>query len=225
MQALAAREAMMEAKKELIKLYFTHIEGKLEKIRDISKISEEEALMLCCCHIEALGARQYREIEYVNPPRKALANYSKSAVFTEILVRYSSYDFWDKIHPIGLLGLMPKIFNNNYQDYVIALSEIGYELREKEFVIDHVKNLFENSVQKEWFNKHIHKGTIGNIAYSKVRSEIVHNISHQPITFLAKWQGKDLPDIDFILMERCLSNIIDQLKAVSFHTGTFWWEQ
>lgn len=215
----------MEVKKKLIEVYFLHLEDKLEKIKEISKISEEDALMLCCCTIETLGARKYQEIDYIDPPRKALANYSKSAAFTEILTQYSGYTFWDKIHPIGLLEFMPKIFNNNYQDYMVALSEIGYELREKEFVIEYVKDLFENSKQKEWFEKHSHKGTVGNIAYSKVRSEIVHNISHEPITFLAKWKNEALPDIDFPLMEKCLSTIIEGLKADSYKLETFWWEQ
>lgn len=215
----------MAAREELIKLYFNHLDNKLEKIREISKISEEESLMLCCCYTEALGVRQYQAIDYIDPPRKAIPYFSKSAAFTEILAQLSGYDFWDKIHPLGLLDYMPKMFNNAYQEYMIALNEIGYELREKEFIIEHVYKLFENKNQKDWFETHIHKGTIGNLTYSKVRSEIVHNITHEPIKYLATWKGCQLPEINYELMENCLSNIIVNLKSVSLEKNTFWWEQ
>lgn len=215
----------MDARHSLIEAYFKHLESKLETIRAISEISEEEALMLCCCHLEALGARQYQEVEYTDPPRKAILNYSKSAAFTKVLAEHSRYSFWDKIHPIGLLSYLPKLFDPDMQDYMIALGEIGYELREEDFVIKAVSHLFRNSKQREWFENHCHKGSLGNIAYSKVRSEIVHNITHQPISFDAKWQGERLPDIEYSLMIECLENVISSLKASSLETRRFWWEQ
>lgn len=215
----------MDARIILIEAYFKHLESKLEIIRAIAEISEEQALMLCCCHLEALGARQYQEAKYTDPPRKAIPNYSKSAAFTRVLAEHSGYGFWNKIHPIGLLSYLPKIFDPDMRDYRIALVEIGYELREEDFVTEAILHFFRNSKQREWFENHCHKGNLGNIAYSKVRSEIVHNITHQPISFAAKWQGERLPDIDYGLMIECLENVISSLKAISLETRRFWWKQ
>ena len=215
----------MDARYSFIDAYFRHLESKLRTIQAISEVSEEEALMLCCCHLEALGARQYQEIEYTDPPRKAIPNYSKSAAFTKILAEHSGYGFWDKIHPLGLLSYLPRMFDPNIQDYMVALGEIGYELREEGFVVQSVLGLCRNSKQREWFKKHSHKGSVGFIAYSRVRSEIVHNITHQPICFEARWQGEKIPDIDYHLMVECLGNVIGGLKNISFETRKFWWEQ
>mgnify|MGYP006948914139 CR=1 FL=1 len=201
------------------------MEEKLSNAQKLSKHYPEEALLLCCCYIEAIGVRQYREIDYVVPPRKQILNFSKSKAFTEILTKYSGITFWDKIHPIGLLEYLPKSFNNNYQGFMLVLQRIGSELRESEYVIGQMKTEIENREQLEWLEKHIHKGSIGNIAYTKVRSELVHNITHQQISFRATWEGKRIPDIDFLLMHKCLKSIIHKLKNKSLEENTFWWEQ
>jgi hypothetical protein len=202
-------------------VYLKHLEFKLEKIREISKISEEEALALCCCYIEAIGSKRY---ELANQGIERAARYSKSAAFTDTLVNFSGYDFWDKIHPVALLGCLPKIFDKNYDEYVVKLSEIGDSVRDADFIRDHVEKLFLNSKQREWFANHTHKGSIGSLAYSKVRCEIVHNISHEPIAFLAPHNELKLPDIDYELMENSLANIIKNLKQLSIEHKKLWWE-
>ncbi|NBI54689.1 hypothetical protein [Photobacterium alginatilyticum] len=201
-------------------VYLKHLELKLEKIREISKISEEEALALCCCYIEAIGSKRY---ELANQGKRG-GRYSKTAAFTDTLVNFSGYDFWDKIHPIALLGYLPEIFDKNYDEYVVELNEIGDSVREPDFVRAHIEKLYLNSEQRKWVKKHIRKASIASLAYSKVRCEIVHNISHQPISFLASHNVNKLPDIDFKLMDSCLTNIIDNLRQLSIEHKKVWWE-
>ncbi|EJL6784201.1 hypothetical protein NMR91_003094 [Vibrio alginolyticus] len=205
-------------------VYLKHLELKLAIIRDISKVSEEEALVLCCCYIEAIGSKKHQLSEPVDGERKRTQRYSKSAAFTDTLVKYSGYDFWDKVHPIALVEVLPPIFDDNYEDYLYRLAEIGGAIREAEFVIEHVKDLFTNARQRDWFEKHIHKGSLGNIAYSRVRSEIVHNVSHESFSFLATWKGEAIPDIDYTLMEECLTNIVGNLRKLSIEHKKLWWE-
>ncbi|EJE8156859.1 hypothetical protein M5103_004617 [Vibrio alginolyticus] len=205
-------------------VYLKHLELKLSNIQDISKVSEEEALVLCCCYIEAIGSKKHQLSEPVEGERKRTQRYSKSAAFTDTLVKYSGYDFWDKVHPIALVDLLPPIFDSNYEDYLYRLAEIGDAIREAEFVVEHVEDLFVNTKQREWFKNHIHKGSLGSIAYSRVRSEIVHNVSHEPFSFLATWQGEAIPDIDYKLMEGCLTNVIRNLRKLSIEQNKLWWE-
>ncbi|ELE8118399.1 hypothetical protein RB980_000990 [Vibrio fluvialis] len=205
-------------------VYLKHLEIKLANIRDISKVSEEEALVLCCCYIEAIGSKKHQLSEPFDGGRKRKRQYSKSAAFTDTLVKYSGYDYWDKVHPIALVDLLPPIFDSNFEDYLHRLAEIGDVIRDAEFVIEHVKDLFVNAKQREWFENHIHKGNLGSIAYSKVRSEIVHNVSHEPFSFSATWQGEVIPDIDYKLMEQCLTNIIGNLRKLSINQKALWWE-
>ncbi|KAB0462028.1 hypothetical protein [Vibrio kanaloae] len=204
------------------KVYLEHLELKLAKIREIAQTSEEEALALCCCYIEAIGSRRF---QLSGDGAESKTRYSKAEAFTDTLVKFSGYEFWDKIHPVGLLGCLPsKSFSRNYDAYVVKLTEIGESVREPEFVREQVKELHLNFNQRKWFEDHIHKGSIGSIAYSKVRSEIVHNISHEPFTFTAMYNDVKLPDLDYELMESCLSNVLDNLKQLSEENNKFWWE-
>ncbi|MBL4868280.1 MAG: hypothetical protein JKY67_18090 [Pseudomonadales bacterium] len=148
---------MDQSRLVLINKYFAHLDQKIQTLTEISNVSEEESLTLACCYIEALGVRQYQEVEFTNPPRKAIPYFSKAVAFTEVLENYSGYEFWDKINPIGLLDFMPKIFNNNFQDYMIALTEIGGEVRETQVVLNRVKDIHDNNKQSEWFERNTHK--------------------------------------------------------------------
>src|SRR5574341_345917 len=82
-------------KAEYIKAYFDDLQSRVAFLAELDdKGRKNEALMLCCCYIEALGSRQSRE-----PDRKA-KNYCS------VLAEHGNNEIWRLIHPKQLKNVL-----------------------------------------------------------------------------------------------------------------------
>ena len=182
----------------MIKAYFDDMEMRISFLKDLSNGGHmNEALMLCCCYIEALGSRQYHDSD-----RKA-KNYSK------ILEEYSGNEIFALIHPKQLKNVLTnkKLFNANFSQIEPIIDRFGNTLIQQKVVADKLLPVI-TAEQLNWLNDNIFKGTIAAISYERVRSKLVHDISTSNFTFSAtEYAGKPVPDLNFSLLYPALSNI------------------
>ena len=103
----------------MIKAYYDDLGMRISFLKDLSNDGHmNEALMLCCCYIEALGSRQYHDSD-----RKA-KNYSK------ILEEYSCNEIFALIHPKQLKNVLTnqKLFNANFSKIEPIIDGFGNTL-------------------------------------------------------------------------------------------------
>src|SRR4051794_10677404 len=83
---------------------------------------KNEALMLCCCYIEALGSRQSPE-----PDRKA-KNYCR------ILAEHGQHEIWRLVHPKQLKNVLATngLFKDAFNALESVINDFGTRLVEPE---------------------------------------------------------------------------------------------
>jgi len=200
----------------MIKAYFDDLEERIAFLKELNEGDhKDEALMLCCCYIEALGSRQYHESD-----RKA-KNYSR------ILEEYGGNYIFALVHPKQLKRVLEN--QNLFKPDISAIEPIieGFEkeLVSQEVVTDSLLPVI-NKDQAKWLQDNIFKVTMANISYEFVRSELVHDISAENVTFSKTTiEGDPVPDLNFELLYPALWNIFHLLKGKSLETNTWYWEQ
>jgi len=175
----------------------------------------DEALMLCCCYIEALGSRQYH-----NSDRKA-KNYYR------ILEKYSRNKFFSLIHPKQLRNvfLSKKLFKENINQIEQIIDGFGKKLLLQKDVASSLLPVMTEK-QANWLEDNLFKGTIAAISYERVRSDLVHDISTSNLTFdETTFNDKPVPDLNFKLLYPALMNIFERLKENSLKSNKWYWEQ
>lgn len=199
-----------------IEAYFDDLEKRIAFLKDMNEGGHrDEALMLCCCYIEALGSRQYHESE-----RKA-KNYSR------ILEEHGGNDIFALVHPKQLNQVLAdqKLFKANLSKIESVIDGFGMELVLQEVVVDTLAPVITDD-QASWLQDNLFKGTIAAISYELVRSELVHDISAASITFSETTiKGNPVPDLTFELLYPALWAIFHRLKTKSLETNTWYWEQ
>ena len=200
----------------MIQAYFNDLEKRvafLKKLYDLDHTNE--ALMLCCCYIEALGSRQYHDSD-----RKA-KNYYR------ILEKYSSNELFALIHPKQLRNVLrsKKLFEANITQIDPIIDNFGKELILQKVVSDSLSPVITEE-QVNWLNDNLFKGTMAAISYERVRSDLVHDISTSNLIFEeTTFNSKPVPDINFKLLYSALMNIFHNLKKNSLKSNKWYWEQ
>jgi len=200
----------------MIQAYFDDLEKRIAFLKELNACGhKDEALMLCCCYIEALGSRQYHDSD-----RRA-KNYSR------VLEEYSGDNLFALIHPKQLKKVLmnQKLFKANFLQIEPIIDGLGKELILQKVVVERLSPVI-TKVQLDWLNDNLFKGTMAAISYERVRSELVHDISTSNLTFNeTKVYGKPVPDLNFKLLYPALLNIFRRLKEISSRTNTWYWEQ
>ena len=200
----------------MIQAYFDDLEKRIDFLKELyNGHHADEALMLCCCYIEALGSRQYHDSN-----RKA-KNYYR------ILVEFSGNNIFAFVHPKQLKNVLKdkKLFKPNIGQIDPIIDGFGKELIPQQEVSDRLAPVVTEK-QMNWLNDNLFKGTMAAISYDRVRSDLVHDISTSNLTFSeTTFDGKPVPDMNFELLYPALMKIFDSLKEMSLKTNTWYWEQ
>ena len=200
----------------MIQAYFDDLEKRIAFLKELNEGDhKDEALMLCCCYIEALGSRQYHDSD-----RKA-KNYCR------ILGEHSGDNLFALIHPKQLKNVLmnKKLFQTNFTQIETIIAGFGKELIRQKVVFDSLSPVITKD-QLNWLNDNLFKGTMAAISYERVRSELVHDISTSNLTFNeTKFDGNPVPDMNFELLYPALMNIFRGLKEISLKTNKWYWEQ
>ncbi len=200
----------------MIQAYFDDLAKRIAFLKKLYNGDHvDEALLLCCCYIEALGSRQYHD----------LYRYAKN--YCRILERYSGNEIFSLIHPKQLRNVLTskKLFKTNIDRICSIIDDFGKELNPQQIVTDKLSTVLTDE-QMNWLNDNLFKGTMAAISYDRVRSGLVHDISTSNLTFSeTTFDGKPVPDINFELMYPALMKIFDSLKKISVKTNTWYWEQ
>ncbi len=200
----------------LIQAYFDDLEKRIAFLKELYEGNHsDEALLLCCCYIEALGSRQYDD-----PNRKA-KNYYR------ILEEFSGNNLFTLIHPKQLRNVLKDkpLFKPNITQIDKIIDGFGKELILQKVVSDSLSPVITVN-QLNWLNDNLFKGTMAAISYEGVRSELVHDISAPNLIFTeATIEGKPVPDMNFDVLYPALMNIFDSLKEISLKTNRWYWEQ
>ena len=116
----------------MIQAYFDDLEKRVAFLKELfDGHHTDEALMLCCCYIEALGSRQYHDSN-----RKA-KNYYK------ILKDFSGNNIFALVHPKQLKNVLKdkKLFEANIDQINPIINDFGKELIPQQKVTDKLSSL------------------------------------------------------------------------------------
>ncbi|QBQ53075.1 hypothetical protein [Nitrosococcus wardiae] len=200
----------------MIQAYFDDLEA---RIKFLPRLREEghpdEALMLCCCYIEALGSRKHHQSS------RKLKNYAR------ILEEDSGNLLFSLVHPkrLRLVIQNAKPFKVDLSKIEPLIDQFGNELQPQQVVRDKLSGNLSDR-QESWLQENLFKGTIAAISYERVRSELVHDISAGTVTFSeSTFNGNPVPDLDFELLYQALINIFENIKKRSIEANAWYWEQ
>lgn len=201
------------AKRETIRAYFDRLQEKADFTAELNRTGHrDEALLLCCVYIEALGNRLYW------PREGARAN------FARILVEHGGDTRLALVHPKVLLkalgsrkdlrGLADKLASRLPCDPVQLVTLEDLDARASMQLTDSERRLLDE--QKLL-------GTLASIAYARLRSSLAH-LGGGPKAILfsqATYQGKAAPEVEFDSLHGALLRVISVLRRRSLDANAF----
>ena len=176
---------------------------------------DNEALMLCCCYIEALGSHRYHDSE------------RKAKNYCTILKEHGNNEIFGLAHPkqISLVLAKLKLFRSNIPLIDKAVTSLGNHLHDEDTITEIFDPLLTQQ-QKEWLSENFFKLTIAAISYELVRSELVHDLSAAPVSFSeTTFNGELAPRLDFQLLYGALQSVFSDAKRQSIESNKWFWEQ
>jgi hypothetical protein len=193
-----------------IQAYFDELEQRIAFLKELNEGGHKsEALMLCCCYIEALGTRKYHE------PEKKSKNYS------QVLQEYGGNDLFEFVHPEQLKRVLAnqKLFKPNFFNIEPIINSFGNELLSKEVVVKRLLRAITRE-QLAWLRDNMFKATIAAVSYEWVRGNLVHHIGTGDVTFDETMiKGNAVPDLNFELLYPALRNIFLRIKDESLQAN------
>jgi len=198
----------------LIKAYFDDLEKRISFLYELCHSDHKnEALMLCCCYIEALGNRRYNS-------RNSSKNYSM------ILQECSGNSLFAYVHPKQLKEVLAnqKLFRGVYSKIEPIIDGFKKRLVTQEEVLHELSPLITKQ-QVCWLKEYLFKVTMAYISYDRIRSELVHDISASAISFSeTTLNDQPVSELDFPLLYSALRNIFQMVRDASITTNKWWWE-
>ena len=204
------------AKASYIKEYFDDLKRRIAFLSELDGMRrKDEALMLCCCYIEALGSRRSQEPEW------------KAKNYCDVLAEHGRNEIWPLIHPKKIKNVLSSngLFGSAFPALAPLIDGFGMRLMEPQEVQTQVDAAL-NEQQRAWLKVHIFKGSIAYISYERIRSELVHDISAAPISFSeTSYKGNPVPDLNFEMLYVALRNIVEISERDAITTNRWWFEQ
>lgn len=206
---------MSDRKAFLIEAYFDDLEDRIDFLNQLNGDGRvDEALMLCCCYIEAIGSRRYHQSE------------RKGKNFAKILEEGSKNDLFSMVHPSKLLQVLKnkKLFKNTIEKIEPIIIAYGKSLQTQGDILADLHSVLAPE-QGAWFEDNLFKGTISAVTYDLVRNELVHDVSAGTVTFSETTiNGNPVPDLDFKLLHPALRNVFEFVKSESIGNNKWYWE-
>ena len=198
-----------------IKAYFEDLQKRIAFLAELHAMGrKDESLMLCCCYIEALGSRESME-----PQRKA-KNYCT------ILAEQGHNEIWRLVHPKKLKDVLSKngLFGGVFNTLEPLIDGFGSQLIDPQELLARLDPSL-NEQQKSWLHDNLFKGSMANISYEHIRSELVHDISGGSISFSETiYKGGPVPDLTFDVLYSSLRKIVDVSQSKAISTNKWWFE-
>lgn len=203
------------AKAHFIKAYFDDLQNRLAFLSDLHVMGrKDEALMLCCCYIEALGSRASDEPE------------QKARNYCDILAAQGCNEIWRLVHPKQLKDLLSSkpLFTGVYGTLEPLIDGFGGHLIDPREVLARLDPPL-NEQQRSWLQGNIFKGSMANISYERIRCELVHDISGGGISFSETMHnGNPVPNLDFEVLYSSLRKIVEASREKAVCTNKWWFE-
>lgn len=199
-----------------IKAYFDDLQRRVSFLPELYAMGRRnEALMLTCCYIEALGTRRFR-------------HESKIRNYCQILCEYGGFECWRLIHPKLIQSLIcsKPLFAKGLEELCAEIQSSGTELIEPGELLARLSPKVQD-VHREWLRENGFRASIAAIGYDRIRSELVHDISGPgTLSFSSSTiNGKPVPDLDFQLFFESLQSIVSIAAVESAKTNEWWFEK
>ncbi len=199
-----------------IKAYFDDLQGRVNFLPELYAMGRrDEALMLTCCYVEALGTRRFRH-------ESKIRNYCRT------LGEFGGFEFWRLIHPKqiqALIGARP-LFTQELQGLCAEIQSSGTELIEPEDLLARLASQTQEA-QRDWLRENMFRASIAAISYERIRSELVHDITGPgTLSFSSSTiKSKPVPDLEFHHFFASLQSIVSMASAESAKSNAWWFEQ
>jgi len=201
------------AKRRFIEALFEELGRKIDFLPELQMSGKlDEAMMLCCVYLDGLGNWLSGAPGTARNFCLALMNHGGEEALTLVLPHLLVEQLPWKSAPGSMsetlkqrLLELPKHEALSQTD---LLSIVGKDAPED---------------QLKWLESEIWRGTLANVAHSRIRSLNVHFLgSPGGISFsTTKYHGKNIPDIDFEMLMRALRRIVASARVASLDTNKF----
>lgn len=194
----------------MIEAGFNDFEEEVILLLELNKKGyEDEALLLCCCYIEALGNLYFRDG-------------GRGYNFYRILKDYGGEDVLMHIHPkqlwIGLRSARRKDVQEIGQKIGGALKNVKENLYTKDEALTLVAHMLNKKEMKK-LRDNLWRGTLAALAYMHLRNPAVHELGG---TKSFSFQGTTFKGaLDFSLLYKGMLNIFKKLREISIETRTY----
>ena len=204
------------SKSYFIKAYFDDLQSRVAFLAELHAMGRSnEALMLCCCYIEGLGTRASGD------PKPKAKNYCS------ILAQNGGNEIWKLVHPKQLrIWLSSKpLFSDVFGQLEPLIDGFGKQLLDPDEVRARLDALLSEQ-QQRWLQNNVFRGSLANISYERIRSELVHDISASPLSFSeTEHNGNPVPDLDFEMLYSALRKILDSFQERAVSSNRWWYEE
>ena len=196
----------------MIEADFNALEKRANSLLKLKKLGcEEEALLLCCCYIEAMGNLYFR-------------GGGRQLNFYRILKNFGGEEVLMYIHPKQLwIGLRSaKNLREIGQKIGVTLKKAEKKLYTEEEALALVAHLL-NKEEMTKLRDNLWRGTLAALAYKEFRNPAVHELggaksfSFDGTTF----KGEPAPVLDFSLLYKGMLNILRKMREISTKTRTY----
>ncbi len=199
-----------------IEAYFDKLQERIAFLHELHAEEREcEALMLCCCYIEALGSRELTGLDL------------KAKNYCAILSEEGDNKIWRLIHPKQLKKVLSTngLFKEQFNTFEPVIDDYGPQLIEPQELLARLEPSLDEK-QRSWLQDNIFKGSMAMISYERIRCELVHDIDAETSISFSEttYNGNPVPILDFEALYSSLKKIVaaSQKKAVS--SNKFWYE-
>jgi hypothetical protein len=208
------QNADSKVKASFIEAYFDDLKQRVDLLPNLyAEGYTNEALLLCCCYIEGLGASLYW------PDEASARN------FVRILEEYGSEEMLSYIHPRQLLSVLearvPTLYQRISDRLAAAFATSQDALRTREEVVTLMHHQLTHE-ETQHLKNHLWRGTLASLVYSNLRSPLVHRLGASPILLSqTTFRGQPVPILDFTLLYPRLIEILDRARKLSV-TANSW---
>lgn len=201
-----------DAKAFFIRAYFEDLARRSAFLTELAETGhEKDALLLCCCYIEGIANHLYW------PDSQSKQN------FVRVLAEHGQCEVLRWIHPDRLRRSLDDVPADMRSRLASALKDTESRL----YSPDEIGGLLSRSLTGEEAGKvrgQLWRGTVAAVAYEHIRSQFVHwlggpnGVTFDDTTF----KGAPVPRIDFSLLQRALTHILQAAKRVSLSTNKWY---
>jgi hypothetical protein len=200
---------MASSSEERIEILLDHVAERIAFLRVLREDGRyEEALLLCCCYLEAFGQTAFPDIK---SPRKR---------FVAVIETHGCNEYLSLVLPRQLFewlqGRAAKLAGKLSSSLEITPSQA----RSKDELLRELGETLDPT-EKRILSDHIWAGTIAAAVYEWIRNTSVHELFPRDGLFFSSttFDGAPLPSIDLDLLYAELNSVFESLKAVSRKTG------